>query len=252
MRRNWCEICLVLIPLVLVAVFIKQRARRREQTLEIREFADKQTQLLEEKAVLSEKLAVAEKEGFVWNADKQESRKFERFERINKIVYGHIEYYPLVYYSQKDDFARGIGIRLIEEIFGKTVVSKYPNRGRWEELVNKLSAGEYDIVATPLYETRERSKIVSFCSPIFFSDIGIYIKPNSELFGAREKNQLTFEQAVQLLQRLKDVLQLTAIDGELSGKMILKHVNSEKAKVNWLDRDESNVAGLISSVVDDS
>jgi ABC-type amino acid transport substrate-binding protein len=177
--------------------------------------------------------------------------KFKRFEKIDKIVYGHIDYYPLIHYSAGNDAPKGIGIRLIEEIFEKRVVKKYKNKVGWNDLVSKLSEGVYDIVATPLYETRERSRVVSFCTPLFFSDIGIYVKHDSQLFEGRRPSNQSFEQVMELLSRLKDVLKLTAIDGELSGKMILKHLKIRREKVTWLSRDESTVAGLIGAVEDD-
>ena len=159
-KSHWIGLSLAVVVAGLVIVAIKQRLDKRKLQAEIQTLSDK--------------------------VDRQEPRKFQRFENIDKIVYGHIEYDPLFGYDPRTDTPKGIGIRLIEEIFGKTAIIKYPKRGLWEDLVTKLSEGEYDIVATPLYETHARSRLVSFCSPIFFSDIGIYVKADSELFKGRK------------------------------------------------------------------
>jgi ABC-type amino acid transport substrate-binding protein len=242
-KSQWIGISIAVVISVVVLIALKQQLDKRKLRREM-EALSKKSKL--EIDALAEKSRL-ELEALSAKIDKQEERKFVRFEAINTIVYGHIEYYPLVYYVFGDDMPRGIGIRLIEQIFGEGVISKHPKRGRWDDLVEKLSRGEYDIVATPLYETQSRSKLVSFCSPIFFSDIGIYVKKDGKWFKGREKNSLKFGEATEILRNLRD-LKLTAIEGELSGKMILKHLQVEKSKVNWLGRDEASVSGLIGSL----
>jgi hypothetical protein len=177
--------------------------------------------------------------------------RFRRFENIKDIVYGHIEYRPLLYYTEENE-PKGIGLRLLEEIFGKTIIRKAPVRGMWNNVVEKLEKGDYDVIATPLFETRERSNLVSFCSPIFFSDIGIYVKQDSQLFKGRVKpGSMTFEEAIKLFLSLTDKLKFSAIKGELSGKMVTKHLQIPQEKVQWLSFEESNIPDLIDSIMDE-
>jgi Bacterial extracellular solute-binding proteins, family 3 len=177
----------------------------------------------------------------------EEEPKFRRFEKIEKVVYGHIAYRPLLYYHVTDDAPMGVGITLLEKIFGKEKIVGSLKKALWSNLVENLTFKQYDIVATPIFETRERSKHIAFCSPIFYSDIGMYVKKGSGPLGHFAKNSQSFEDITKIVKKMK--LTVVAIEGEISGKMALKYLGLRRDEVKeWLMPETAPVSSLISAV----
>lgn len=167
---------------------------------------------------------------------------FKRFENIKKIKYGHIQYRPLLYYGGRAEEPMGVGIELLERIFGSDRIQRSGTKALWSDLVDNLERKKYDIVATPLFETRERSKVIAFCSPLFYSDIGMYVKTESVL-GKVGANSQSFDGALEILNNMK--LTLAAIHGEISGKMAQKYLGDVKV---WLTPETATVSSLIDAV----
>jgi hypothetical protein len=157
------------------------------------------------------------------------------------------------------DKPSGIGISLLEKIFGSEKIVSSHKKALWGDLVDNLASKQYDIIATPIFETNERSKHIAFCSPLFYSDIGIYVKKvaapsqkystkrgSSIALGSLPENSLSFEDAISLLTHMK--LKIIAIDGEISGKMALKYLGLKREDIEWLKPETSSVHFLIASV----
>lgn len=102
--------------------------------------------------------------------------QYRRFEELSHVRYGHVPYYPFLDYEKKSHKPYGIGLRVLDEMFGHDVLSANPDSSSWENMIDKLIGGDFDIIATPLFETQERSRKVAFSNPIFFADIGIYMR----------------------------------------------------------------------------
>lgn len=176
----------------------------------------------------------------------EDEPKFRRFEKIEKVVYGHIAYRPLLYYHV-DDAPVGVGITLLEKIFGKEKIVGSLRKALWSNLVENLTFKQYDIVATPIFETRERSKHIAFCSPIFYSDIGMYVKKGSGPLGHFAEHSQSFEEIIKIVKKMK--LTVVAIEGEISGKMALKYLGLRKEEVKeWLTPETAPVSSLISAI----
>lgn len=176
----------------------------------------------------------------------EEIIRFRRFENIEKIVYGHIAYSPLL---DHDEAGRpyGVGITLLEMIFGHNRIEALDIKALWSDFVDELASGQYDIVATPIFETRERSTKIAFCSPMFYSNIGLYVKKGHKVLGRSGENSWSFDEAIETLQRMSP--KVVAIAGEISGKMALKYLGlTPEDKSKWLDPNRASVASLIKAV----
>ena len=171
--------------------------------------------------------------------------RFKRFENIDKITYGHIAYSPLLWHDEGGQ-PQGVGITLLEMIFGPNRIEQSESKALWSDFVDDLASGQYDVVATPIFETQERSTRIAFCSPMFYSDVGMYVKKD-HMLGAKGKNSSSFDEAVENVKKMN--LQVVAIEGEISGKMALKYLGLSRAdKDKWLNPDKSPVAALIKAI----
>jgi ABC-type amino acid transport substrate-binding protein len=223
---SWIGVCLALMILGLMIVAIRQSRKI---------------------ASLSKRLSV------------EEVSNFGRWP-IKEVVYGHIAYRPLLYYDQYEE-PLGVGITLLKKIFWNHKIVGSGERALWSNLVENLTSNQYDIVATPIFETRERSKQIAFCSPIFYSDIGMYVKRASEsdqkinikirkgsalALGNIPSNSQSFEDAIAIFSDMK--LKITAIEGEISGKMSLKYLGLKREDIKWLKPETASVRLLIEAV----
>lgn len=174
--------------------------------------------------------------------------KDSRWDQIKtrKIRYGHVEYPPLLGYSAEDHRPEGIGVRLLEYLL-EGGVERYNRRSSWEDMLVGLQDSKYDILATPLFETRERSKLVAFSSPIFFADIGIYAARGR--FPGVEPLSLSWKEVMDLLTRNHSSLQVHVISGELSEKMALKHLKLPQEKVILAGVGELRIQNLLTALV---
>ena len=77
-------------------------------------------------------------------------------------------------------------MELLRKLFGYKIGDKpvqlekhQKNKLDWCSIFTELANGSFSIVATPLFSTFERTKQVGFTSPLFFSNVGLYV--NQEL-----------------------------------------------------------------------
>lgn len=188
---------------------------------------------------------------------------YDRFRIIldNHIRYGHIFYSPLLDYDTAGH-PIGIGIAILQKIFGTKKIDKHTTEGmQWHQIHTKLYdkdttyAERYniDIIATPIFETNERSEEVSFTIPIFYSEIGLYCKKI-----CKEGLELSDDDKLDLLtavDRLKKYLgekkepTFKAIKGEISDKLIRKHFG-ELLPHKWepFGTDQMKISQLIDAI----
>src|SRR5262245_2362101 len=157
---------------------------------------------------------------------------YKRFEQIPRIRYGHIEYPPLLdHTNQGEPF--GIGITILKEIFRNNGIEKHAKRMFWEEIDTLLYEKDtenpkkfkIDIIATPIFETNDRSQKIGFTSPIFYSEIGLYYSKSNPYF--KSLKDMTLDGATaQIRGRGKDI-KFHVIEGELSERMVLKYFSDQ-------------------------
>ena len=166
------------------------------------------------------------------NTRKPDNIKFARFEQlhtISSLIYGYVEYKPFFYLNDLD--SQGIGYEVLSKIFSpfRTLELKafsYPlnQRGNnWENVFEDLCKKQFDLIMTPLFETRSRiyNYNISFCTPIFYSNIGIYIRQGS-ISGS---TSLQFSDAISFIrEKIKHHnWRAKYIKGELSESLLSKY-----------------------------
>lgn len=159
---------------------------------------------------------------------------FKRFEEVFKrkeLTYGFVQYRPFFW---KDHItAKGIGYDLLDKIFYSKVklkqyaYNKGKDGGNWDDILSDLENKKFDIIITPLFETRTRihKYSVAYCSPLFYSNIGVYVRSKDFSNG-----KLTFEEGKKFLQDKidKSNWKPEILKGELSEQLIQKHFSKVK------------------------
>lgn len=157
--------------------------------------------------------------------------KFKRYEEIVKkdrkdsiLKYGYIKYKP--FFWKDDVLHKGIGYEVLNTIFENKVDLKAHNYhigggAKWNDVFTdlcKLPNPKFDIIITPLFETRSRLHEfnIAYCTPLFHSNIGIFIR-TSEFDGRKRK----FNEAISYLKSKN--WKPEYIQGELSGGLVRKH-----------------------------
>lgn len=154
-------------------------------------------------------------------------RKYNRgrWEKMGTIYYGHLEYEPFLYYQHGNP--SGLGVTLLERLLkvpldGKKVnVEPFGSKRNWGDILDGLVEGKYDIVATPLFATFDRSKHVAFTTPLCFSNVGLYVnKKISDRF-----ENMTIENMESAIQDAGKLVFLS-VKGEISEKLAVKYKGS--------------------------
>jgi len=157
---------------------------------------------------------------------------FNRFEILKskkELTYGYVEYKP--FFWKEDLFNhKGIGWELLNKIFSEFSTFKldpyrYPTRQKgnnWINAFTDLCEKKFDIILTPLFETRSRySYNILYCSPIFYSNIGIYIRESSYI----NMSKLNFDNSIEFLKIkiIKSGWKAEYIPGEISETLLKKY-----------------------------
>jgi hypothetical protein len=142
----------------------------------------------------------------------------------------------------------GVGLRVLGELFGTNVLIANPDGSTWANMIDRLVNGDFDIIATPLFETRERSRRVAFSNPIFFADIGVYVR--KEL--ANGTIPFTFSRAKDQLRVISRDIHAEVIVGEISEKMVEKFLAIGDERITYLPPAEAHVSNLFRNLLDHS
>lgn len=148
--------------------------------------------------------------------------KYDRWEGIKQIKYGHVEYRPFLCYYEDTKKPYGVGLRILEYMLGKGFLIDCGYASSWNNLLDGLQRDKFDIVATPLFETRTRLRKVAFSTPIFFADIGVYMRKGSFNGG----DALTHHELEGFLKSNARGMKALFIPGEISHKMVGKYLKS--------------------------
>lgn len=162
--------------------------------------------------------------------------RFDRFEDIHagdrKIRYGFVPFDPTISCAPGHTTeAVGFGIDLLGEVFGGKI-EPHNRVLNWNNVLDGLDQRLYDVIATPLYDIRERRDNVLFTSPLFYADIGAYTSRDNEIFSeiiSRNPNGVEFKELKSYInQNMKTSdgevkLVIRGISGELQMKLAEKH-----------------------------
>jgi len=105
-----------------------------------------------------------------------------RWENLVEVKYGHIPYMPFLMrggYNGKQVI--GLGAEFLTELLDHKyegvavkVEADDDDTRNWKNIVEGLGI-RYEVIATPMFATFERSKEVRFTAPLFYSNIGLYV-----------------------------------------------------------------------------
>lgn len=151
---------------------------------------------------------------------------YQRYEQIEdrKITLGWIRFHPTLRRNEVNGEMLGAGPEILRAVFNEKV-KWLKTENDWSNVVSDLIAKKFDVVATPIYDIKERREQVEFSSPIFYADIGIFVsRQNKKVHDAiHRQHGLTFPKAIDLLQEI-DTLKLCVHKGELQDKMARKYL----------------------------
>jgi ABC-type amino acid transport substrate-binding protein len=187
--------------------------------------------------------------------------RFARYEDMGdpeRVIAVPLVYPPLLMFDESSALPDGIAVDLLDCIL-EPGDRDSPRRWQpasircgWEDLASIFDKGKYDIVATPVFATNARGRTLSFSSPIFFADIGLYINPAKRAFGFGKNDTVeprSFRQAISVIEGARSPLRTQVIAGELSEKLTAKLKNSHM-KVVTLTGTQASLASLIGLVAE--
>ena len=166
----------------------------------------------------------------IWRAWKVQllHRRYEkvqgdRWNLIKEVKFGHLEYEPFLMYRLKNPI--GFGVVLLKELLEfsdddhRIRVSPYSTPKTWDDVLKGMGDTTYQVVATPLFATFDRSKEAAFTSPLFFSNVGLYVHRDTKrkLF----EGEVTVDELTSKIEKGK--LRLLSVPGEISSKMAKKY-----------------------------
>lgn len=173
-----------------------------------------------------------------------------RFEDIENtsIRVGWLPFYPTLVLDPGGK-KRGIGPGILSSVFNGRV--RYARKqSNWGNILDRLISREFDIVATPMYDIKERRTQVEFTSPIFYADIGIFASSDNpkikDALGG--KNRVSFVNALKALQPLSKALRFCIHPGELQDKMVTKYFPG--AKTHPVELEEFSVNAALEAMVE--
>lgn len=171
---------------------------------------------------------------------------YPRFENIRNtgMASGYINYPPYFEVESGGKLA-GIGVEVLKSIFSifDQYKLEYIQVGAWIDILSGLRSKKYDVVATPLYETRTRlyhDSSVAFCLPLFYAEIGLYVRSGSE-----GKKSLTEFSA------MNNCWNFAFIKDEVSETMMNKLCDpNESSSLEVYGQNDAGYIDLLKSVVD--
>jgi ABC-type amino acid transport substrate-binding protein len=172
--------------------------------------------------------------------DERDKRRIDRgrWETVTKIRFGHLPYDPFLEYALNGT-PSGLAVEWLNQLLdyslggSKVQISPDKRKRAWDNILQGLIEGEYDVVATPLFATFDRSKQVAFTAPLFFSNIGLYVsKDTAQLPAWRD---ITTAGGLRSAIKRAGELKFFSVKGEISEKLANKY--ADKNSINSLGSD---------------
>ena len=198
-------------------------AQKEQLEADLRATAKARDEAISERKELSERLCS-------WRPYAKDCRG--RWETVTQVKFGHLAYHPFLEYPLNGS-PSGLGVEWLRELLGfslhgsKIEVLPEERKRDWSNIIEGLTEGKYDVVATPLFATFDRSKQVAFTAPLFFSNIGLYVsKEASEMSVWKNIRVDGLESAI---KRAGELVFLS-VKGEISEKLANKYTEPEFIK----------------------
>jgi Bacterial extracellular solute-binding proteins, family 3 len=164
-----------------------------------------------------------------------------RWDSLEEIKYGHVDYYPFLTYEKGSDRPAGIGLDLLKELFKYLVPGENGHniddilqpdgmKRDWVSVLEGLKSQQYDVIATPLFATFDRSRQVGFTTPLFFSNIGLYARKEIAEMWLGKGTSVPLNSLVGRIQqdvKFKDV-KFISVKGEISQKLAEEYSGEDR------------------------
>jgi ABC-type amino acid transport substrate-binding protein/multisubunit Na+/H+ antiporter MnhG subunit len=173
----------------------------------------------------------------------------ERFEVIERdtLRLGWVNYYPTLIETPDSHDPIGVGPGILKRVF-RNKVSFNEEQSSWDTIIDELVSDQFDVIATPLYDIRERRIFVEFTTPIFYADIGLFTAQSNvkvvEALG--DRGLLSFEDARKALTPLDGQLRFCAHKGELQEKMKEKYFPN--SSISYTSRERFSVRSALKAL----
>jgi hypothetical protein len=166
-----------------------------------------------------------------------------RWNKIPNVTYGYLDFEPFV--DKQPNGPGGPGVELLrfllKEMCDPSIeLIDHDETLDWATIFEGLRNGTYRIVATPLFATFERSKLVRFTSPLFYSNIGLYV--SADLKKTRFKNSRMTSEDFNDYMRTASGLRLLSIDAEISQTLAKKYLDGNPDKEKLIVNHKSKTA----------
>ena len=232
--------CTLVISMVVAALWRTRRLRVTEL---------ERNQLVDDKAEVERKLdaVTAERDRAVsqlaaLDRHAEETIRYPKYPRgrwdtLSEVRFGHLGYSPFLTYDERTGKPVGLGVELLKQLLkipvrGKLIDVQPANIPRnWDNVLKGLVNDEYDVVATPLFATFDRSKQVGFTAPLFFSNVGLYVRKDvaqTPFWKDLSIEDLDIESKDGLRRREQAIpLRFMSVEGEISQKLAKKYAKQE-------------------------
>lgn len=205
---------------IVLAIWRTRDLKNKEK--ELQQEKSKSSTLEDQNKQLSSDLGAAKEElKFLTQKDAR------RWESRTNIVYGHIQYPPFLEYdATKGDTPTGLGVEFLGRLLDfsldghKVEISPEEKKRDWGDILEGLIKNKYDVVATPLFATFERSRQVAFTAPLFFSNIGLFVSKEASTYP--DWQDMTAGNMKSIIERIGR-LRFMSVKGEISEKLANKY-----------------------------
>lgn len=152
------------------------------------------------------------------NVNKEKST-LENVTESKKIKVGYISYPPGFIVDPNTKEKSGIFNDVLLEIAKRNNLQiDYKEEVTWATMIEALKTNRVDLIANPVWATKERKENADFSSPVYFSPIGIYVRSDDSRFDLDRS-------------KLNDpTVRIAAVDGEINN--IIGKSDFPKAEVN--------------------
>lgn len=114
---------------------------------------------------------------------------YDRVMQSGKIRCGYAIYNPGCLKDPNTGKLSGIGVDTLE-MAAKNLGLKveWTEEVGWGTMIEGLQTNRYDIIATPIWATSDRARIVDFSKPLFFSPVFAYVKAGNDKLTLKDLN----------------------------------------------------------------
>ena len=122
-----------------------------------------------------------------------------------KIEVGYISYPPGFIVDPNSKEKSGIFNDVLKEIAKRNNLTiDYKEEVTWATMIESLKTDRVDLIANPVWATKERKENADFSVPVYFSPIGIYVRADDNRFDS-DKEKIN-----------NSAVKIAAVDGEIN------------------------------------